>query len=231
MQAAQLKLDLPTPRRPRKPKRGRPRTGTAGVRHAPRDVEARCPLHVTLKMRRHVYQLRSRRCFAVIRRALLAKLVAAPGRIVEFSVQHDHLHLVVEADDAVRLARLIQGLAIRVARGLNRVMDKRGAVFADRYHSRPLRTPTEVRRTLLYVLQNARKHLTQLGHKLTPVWTDDEYSSSPWFAGWATTRPPARHEARPTADARTWLLARGWRERGGGPIHLDEVPRSNPRPS
>jgi REP element-mobilizing transposase RayT len=224
-------FDLPAvkrPRKPKKPKRGRPRTGTAGVRHAKRDVDARSPLHVTLKMRPHVYQLRSRRCFTVIRRALLAKLEAPAARIVEFSVQHDHVHLVVEAQDARRLARLIQGLAIRIGRGLNKLMEKRGPVFADRYHSRPLRSPTEVRRTLLYVLQNARKHLTQAGHQLTREWIDDEYSSSPWFTGWATPprAPPPPNTPRPTGQARTWLLARGWRERGGGAIRLDEAPRA-----
>jgi putative transposase len=224
MQGPQLTLALPVVKRRRKKKMGRPRTGNAGVRHAPRELDARCPLHFTLKMRRHVYQLRSRRCGSVIRRALLAGHVKPGGRIVEFSIQHDHVHLVVEALDRRALARMMQGLAIRIARGLNRLMEKRGPVFADRFHSRALRTPTEVRRTLLYVLQNARKHLAQLGHALPPSWTDDEYSSSPWFTGWAGPRPPPSGEMRPTAEALTWLLSRSWRERGGGAICADETP-------
>jgi REP element-mobilizing transposase RayT len=216
--------DPPKPRRARKPKRGRPRSAR-GVRHEPRDIAARCPLHVTLKMRRHVWQLRSRRCGVVIRTALLRGHQKPGGRVVEFSVQHDHVHLVVEADDARSLARMIQGLAIRIAKGLNRVMGAKGKVFAERFHSRVLRTPTEVRSTLVYVLQNARKHLAQRGHAVTANWTDDEYSSSPWFQGWTETRPPPRGEVRPTAEPRTWLLARGWRDRGGGPIGPGEAPR------
>jgi REP element-mobilizing transposase RayT len=219
-----LQLDLPEPARRRRKKRGRPSTGTAGVRHRRREHERRCPLHVTLKVRRHVYQLRSRRCASVIHRALLAKLDYPAGRIAQFSIQRDHVHLLVEADDRRALARLVQGLAIRIAKRLNRVMGKRGAVFADRYHSRLLRTPTEVRNTLVYVLQNARTHLVQFGHKLPAAWTDDEFSSAPWFGGWATAGRPPR-DPPPVAAARTWLLGVGWLRRGGGRLRRDEVPR------
>ena len=100
-------------------------------------------------------------------------------------------------------------------------MGRKGAVFADRYHSRPLRTPTEVRRALVYVLGNARKHLAALGYRLSPHYID-ECSSAAWFTGWAVPpRPPPTDP--PVAPARTWLLSTGWRERGG-PIRRDEMP-------
>jgi REP element-mobilizing transposase RayT len=194
------------------------------VRHAPREHERRCPLHVTLRVRRHVYQLRARRCAAVIQRALFAKLEYRAGRIAQFSIRRDRVHLVVEADDRRALARLIQGLAIRIARRLNRVMDREGAVFADRYRSRLLRTPLSVRRTLVHVLQEARGQLIQFGQKLAPDWTDEACSSSPWFDGWATPRAAGPPGPGPVAPARTWLLGQGWR-RAGGPLRRDEVPR------
>ncbi len=37
-------------------------------------------------------------------------------------------------------------------------MHRRGAVLADRYHARVLRTPTEARRAVRYVRQNAVQH-------------------------------------------------------------------------
>ena len=78
------------------------------------------PLHVTLRMAPHVYNLRSRRSFRVISAALRLGGDRFDVRVVEFSVQGNHIHLVVEAPNRRALARAIQGLSIRVARGLNR---------------------------------------------------------------------------------------------------------------
>jgi hypothetical protein len=38
----------------------------------------------------------------------------------------------------------MQALQIRAARALNQAQDRRDRVFADRFHARILRTPTEV---------------------------------------------------------------------------------------
>jgi hypothetical protein len=100
----------------------------------------------------------------------------------------------------------------------------KGTVFADRYHSRPLRTPTEVRRALVYVLNNGRKHLSRLGHRLSPGWMD-EYASGAWFTGWTSPAKPPPGDA-PVMEPKTWLLTAGWRERGGGPIRRDEMPKA-----
>ena len=114
-------------------------------------------------------------------------------------------------------------MCIRMAKGLNRVMGRRkGTVFADRYHSRSLRTPTEVRRSLVYVLNNGRKHFAQRGQRLSPGWMD-EYASGAWFSGWMTPVKRPDGEA-PVTTPRTWLLTTGWLERGGGPIRRDEMP-------
>jgi REP element-mobilizing transposase RayT len=77
-------------------------------------------------------------------------------RVVEFSVQGNHVHLLVEAPDRHALARAIQGFSIRVAKGLNRMMGRTGRVFDDRYHARVLRTPTEVRHAIRYVLERTQ---------------------------------------------------------------------------
>src|SRR5262249_49223463 len=170
------------------PEAGRPKTGNAGVPHLPRKVRPRCPLHVALRLSRHVRQLRSRRCFGILHTAFLAAANRLGSRICEFSVQRDHIHLVVETQDATTLARSMQGLAIRVAKGLNKLMAARGAVFADRYHARSLRTPSEVRGALAYVLGNARKHLGRYGERFSPGWLDP-FSSAPWFGGWEELPP------------------------------------------
>ena len=219
----QLGFGFKTPPRRREIKRGRPKKVGAGVSHARRQVAERHPLHVTLKMKRHVWQLRSRRCFTALEKAFFAGCRRFGSRLCHFSVQHDHIHLLVEAKDKVALARALQGLAIRMARGLNRVMGRRGAVFADRYHARSLRTPTEVRRAIVYVLGNARKHLVAIGQRPGPGWVDP-YSSAVWFQGWAS--PPdtgPRPDRAPVTLPETWLLQAGYL-RAGGRIRIDEAP-------
>ena len=127
--------------------------------------------------------------------------------------QGNHLHLIVEAEDATALSRGVKGLAIRVARGLNRLAGRRGRALADRYHSRPLATPTEVRNALAYVLTNSRVHARRHGARRY-VPRVDPYSSGQWFDGW---RSPPRGKPvlpAPTAAPSTWLLATGWRRLG-----------------
>ena len=121
-------------------------------------------------------------------------------------MQSNHLHLIVEGRDRRSVARGLQGLFIRVAKGLNRHWGRKGKVFADRYADRILRTPREVRNALVYVLNNCRRHGIYPG-------APDPYSSGGWFDGWKHGRGPD-HEivsAPVVSRARTWLLAAGWR--------------------
>jgi len=142
-------------------------------------------------------------------------------RLVHFSVQRDHLHLIAEARDRRALTRGLQGLFVRLAKRLNRWWGRKGRVFADRFHDRILRTPREVRNALRYVLLNARRH----GVRSAGI---DPYSSGAWFDGWTrgTQRQPTA--PAPVARARTWLATVGWRR--WRLIAPDDVPRG-PRPA
>jgi hypothetical protein len=122
-------------------------------------------------------------------------------RVVEFSVMGEHLHLIAEADDNRSLSRGMQGLNIRIAKALNRLLRRSGGIFADHYHSRLLHSPTEVCAAIRYVLGNAEHHFVEKGV---------DYFSSASGAGGAA-------RATPTG----WLLSRGWRRgkwpKGGPP--------------
>ena len=157
--ARQLALPLPT-HGGRRPGAGRkPKGSKALVSHARRPrFEKTTPVHVTLRMREHVWNLRSRRCFGLIRGCFEKSVGRFGSRLIEFSVQGNHLHLIVEADDNGALSRAMQGLSIRIAKALNSLMNRPGAVFSDHYHSRLLRTPTELVRAIAYVLGNAAHH-------------------------------------------------------------------------
>src|SRR5215475_1994312 len=131
----------------------------AGVVHRRRPVlKPRFPVHVTWRMRKDVWNLRTHRCFKALARAFWGGANRFGFRLVHYSVQGNHLHLLVEAQSERSLSRGMNGLGVRIARGLNRVMRRRGKVLEERYHGHILKTPTEVRRARAYLLQNAERH-------------------------------------------------------------------------
>ena len=146
-------------------------------------------------MLREVGFLRSARRYRAIERALRVAKELYGVRIIHFSVQGNHLHLLVEADDAESLSRAMQSLAVRLVWALNRAAGRRGRVFADRYHSRALATRREVANALNYVLQNFRHHLRE---DVAPQGVDP-CSSAVWI------NLPLAPDA-PIVPARTWLL-------------------------
>jgi hypothetical protein len=73
------------------------------------------------------------------------------------------MHLVVEVEDPPALSRAVQGLAIRLARALNRLASRTGKVFADRFHVHVLKTLREVVNAVRYMLENFRHHLREDG--------------------------------------------------------------------
>ena len=116
------------------------------------------PVHVTVRVRDGLPGLRGFRPARELRKAFVygCNRTSEHGvfRICEFSVQGNHVHLLCEAQSARALSRGIQGFKVRVARGMNRLWDRSGPVWGDRYHARIMRTPTEVRNALCYVLKN-----------------------------------------------------------------------------
>src|SRR5207249_12086735 len=177
-----------------------------GIPHRARpDHDARHPVHVTLRAFHGLPSLRTEPLFPAVRHGL-SQASRNGLRVLHFSVQCDHVHLLVEALDVRALARGLQGLAIRIAKRVNRVLARRGRVWADRFHARALRTPREVRNALIYILQNWRKHLRGTRGL-------DWRSSAIWFQGWAVPFRLTKGTC-PVVGARTWLAAVGWRRLG-----------------
>lgn len=187
----------------------KPKAERAGVSHAKRPrFAARFPVLVTLRLRAGLRSLRADDTHALLAEAFVEGSNET-FRVVEYSVQSNHVHMVAESSDERALSRGMIGLAVRVARGLNRIWRRVGSVFSDRYHARILTTPRAVRSALIYVLQNARKH--GAWRALAP----DAYSSARCFEGWKEgSAKVAESSSRFLARARTWLLASGWRRHG-----------------
>ncbi|MBM3976682.1 MAG: hypothetical protein FJ299_06795 [Planctomycetes bacterium] len=194
---------------------------------------ARFPLHITTRVRSGLPSLRQRRTLALLVAILRDGSDRFGFRLIEYSVQSNHFHMLVEVSNQGALTRGTKGLFVRLARHLNRLWGRRGQVFPDRYHVRELRSPTEVRRALAYVLHNARRH-GAFGRGIDP------FSSGPWFDGFAgrdlrnsgVASAPAHVRSRPalveimahwprvTCRPRCWLLRVGWQR--SGLIRIDE---------
>ncbi|MEA2753126.1 MAG: REP-associated tyrosine transposase [Myxococcales bacterium] len=196
-------------------------TARPNVVHRTRPVHhAECPLHITLRRAKGLPGFRNERVHRVLQRAI--RDTRRDGfRITHYSVQADHVHIIVEADDPTTLTNGMRSFAVRIAMRVNsRVLGRRrGRVWGDRYHRRDLTSPRAVRNVLVYVLSN------HLKHGELDVGLLDPCSSGPWFDGWldALERPP---DASPVQPATTWVLRGGWITRGGGKIRLGEVPRA-----
>jgi putative transposase len=176
------------------------------------------PVHLTLRAAKGVPSLRSERVFPAVRKAI-AQASRAEFRVVHFSAQDDHLHLIVEAQDATALSSGARGLSIRLARGINKACRRCGPVWGDRYHARALETPRETRLALVYVLMNFRKHHP---HDRRPI---DPCSSVAWFDGFNALLGAPDDPDSPVWRPRTWLATKGWRRHGL--VHPSERPKTS----
>jgi len=184
------------------------------------------PVHVTLRAASR--SLRSRFVSKSVLRALRDSN-SARFRVVHYSVQENHVHLIVEAASTAALSSGMRGLMVRVARRVNRVLFRRGRFWADRWHGRALTSPRQVRNALVYVLQNRFKHRPILRSDPWAApsarWQLDPLSSAEWFCGFATSLPSAFRSIGPpcVVPAKTWLLTVGWLRHGR--IRIGEEPK------
>jgi putative transposase len=180
------------------------------------------PVHVTLRLVDGLPSLRTRRGYQLAQRAMLLANRFEDVRLCHLSIQRNHLHLIIEADDERALTRVMRSFQISFSKNLNREMGrKKGRVFADRYHVEKLETPTQVRNALAYVLGNWRKHGED--HVPGPPRRMDRYSTAPYFTGWDTGTPDVirfadlpfpEDGALPIRFPTSWLLRDGWRKLG-----------------
>ena len=123
-------------RRSRK-KRGRPVVYTGRDARVPhrerRRFTRRSVVGITLRLIDGLPRLRGKRFIPELREAFQRGCAKAGFAICQFSIQGNHLHLVVEADNHVALAKGMQAFAVRIARAVNRIAGRKGRVFNDRY--------------------------------------------------------------------------------------------------
>ena len=203
---AQAAWSFPKPKA--KNRGGRPRIvdRRASERHETRaPLPAGTPVHVTMRIVPAVGAMRKRHLYRAVRKATLQAYAANRIRIVHLSIQHDHVHAIVEASSRDGLARGMQGFQISAARHINRACRRTGQVFADRYHAEQLTTPTQARNAISYVINNWRKHRED-HHGPFALHRVDPFSSGPTY--WKISGP---FEPLQTSPPSTWMLKIGIR--------------------
>ncbi len=199
----------------------KPNGEKAMVSRGPRAVlAAQFPVLVTMNLLPGLPRLRSQPEYTALLSAFAAGCDRHGFRLIHYAVRGDadkadHLHLLVEARDRRALTRGMQGLSIRIAKALNRLWNRHGTVFADRYDGRICKTPREVHTALSYMLANGKKR-TAAGRKVAGSPAVDAFTSAPWFDGFRKPLAAPITDAieRPVALARTWILTTGWRRHG-----------------
>jgi hypothetical protein len=134
----------------RRTKCGRKRIHSRGVSHRTREsVNSKRPLHVNFKYR---VSIRNKEVLKILKRALINS--GAKGlRILHYSVQSNHMHFILEADNNKILETGMRSLTVTIAKGI-----KKGKVQLERYHLHVLKTIRETKNAISYVLFNEQKH-------------------------------------------------------------------------
>lgn len=170
-------------------------------------------MHVTARCRHGLPSFRQQRVGKIVLRQL-NRLNDESFQIVHFSIQTNHVHLVVEARDRATITRKMAGFMISFAKLLNsRVLGRsKGKVWSDRYYRRDIEGGGDMNRVLRYVFGNAKRH----GLIAAEALVFDPYSTAWTFDGWKQQVPLPRggeHWPRPTP--RTRILAKDWIAWGG----------------
>ena len=159
-------------------------------------------MHVTCRCAKGVGRLRTGEVRQAIARAIAHVNQRKEFRVVHVSVQHDHLHFLVEADDHQTFVSGMRALTITVAKAINAAKQRTGRVFGYRYHATTIESPRQARNALAYVLNNWRHHLEDEKSLASRSALIDPYASGGSLHRLARTRgvrPTDAYAARPRA--------------------------------
>ena len=180
------------------------------------------PMHITLRRIPLLPSFRKERIREMVLRQI-HRLNDKTFQIVHFSIQANHLHLIVEADTRETITKKMMGFAISFAKRLNAhvLRGRRGKVWSDRYFRRDVVGAGEMNNVLRYVFGNAKRH----GVIPPDAAVLDDYSSAWTFDGWdVKLRPPVGVDHWPRPHPRTRLLRIDWI--GGGLLPIAAAPRA-----
>ncbi len=203
-------------------KLGRPITTHMGGRQKRTHFSSKNPLHLVLRLREGLPNLRTRKGAQIVKNAILG--AQARGlRVVHFAILSNHIHLIVESSSPKAFYAAMKSFCSRIGIHVRRLsppsllkkLDQQGlGIFRGRYYLEEIRTPGQMKHALKYVLLNPAKHF-----KKAPYL--DVFSSSSLFENWQKL---IGYELKPTiqnkilrerlrqflAPPKFWLTNVGW---------------------
>jgi REP element-mobilizing transposase RayT len=117
------------------------------------------PVHVTVKFNKSkIGNIRNKLYYQAIRKGF-RRLRVHGARLIEYSVQHDHIHLLIEASDSKTLGRAMRSLSISLSKRFSLINNQKVKALKNRYHLHILKTINELKIARNYILNNGKKHL------------------------------------------------------------------------
>jgi putative transposase len=184
---------------------------TSTVNHMKREkVEAKFPIHITIKLKKGVVSLRGPKMVAAFK-ASLQKAKKRGLKVIHFALETNHAHLFAESDGNHQLRSGMASFGSCFGKAARRVTGGKGSVFQGRYHLQVLKSPRQTKNAMAYVLLNHSKHQGAKPYA-------DHMSSAAFFGDWRALlgeryrvdQPLPRPEflAKPSS----WLARDGWRK-------------------
>jgi REP element-mobilizing transposase RayT len=195
---------------------GRKKTGTCrDVPHRARPaLSNRNPVHVSRRFRVRVSH-RTREIYRILHQVMQRFLGREDFRICHASIQHSHLHLLVEAANETALSDGMKAFGILFARRYHARYGTCGPVSEFRYSARQVTTKRYARHALSYVLNNWRRHQVDWENGVQSDWKLDPFSSAISFTGWTEKFSlPKDYDPLPVSPPQTQLLKFDWQEFG-----------------
>ena len=139
---------------------GRPRVHDPGIAHRSRPfLERASSLHLTIKVKAIKAEMKNKAVLSMLKRAILNARKKGL-KIIHYSLEFDHVHLLVEADDNAELAIGMQSFGVTLSKAINRMRKMKGAVYKHRYHFRQISSSRELKYVMKYIFSNGVKHGT-----------------------------------------------------------------------
>lgn len=78
-------------------------------------------------------------------------------RLIAVQVMPNHVHLIVQPNENVKILSIIRGIKGATARKINLSRRTSGSLWSDKYFDRIIRNQDDLNKTLLYIEQNPHK--------------------------------------------------------------------------
>lgn len=129
-----------------------------GIRHTKRErFFQNSSLHLTIKVRKTSAEIKSKAILKILHYAIM-RARRKGLKVIHYTLEHDHVHLLVEARNNRLLHKGMQSFGITFAKNINRIKQGKGTVYKNRYHLRILKTAREVKTVMNYIFTNGIKH-------------------------------------------------------------------------